>query len=174
MIYHQLDIHQINDENNNNHVNQNSIAIHIPSNHSNELLNNPDMKQTFYQTLKESYPWIILISLIYFFWFIFIAGISIVQILIYLALLFLYLLSDRTRRFALAISIYLTYLLLYDSLHLVPNYTISNIHIQDIYLIEKKIFGIYKQGHLVTLNEYFQQNHTPVLDVLTGLCYLNW
>jgi hypothetical protein len=173
-----LAIHKINDENNNNKqsndINQNSVHIHMPTNHSNELLINTDTKQTFFLTLKDNFLWIIFVSLIYFLWFIFIAGISIVHIMIYFALLFLYLISDRTRRFALAILIYLTYLLVYDALHLVPNYTVSNIHIQDIYLIEKKIFGIYRQGHLLTLNEYFQQNHIPLLDVLTGLCYLNW
>jgi len=178
LIYHQLDIHTVNDENNNNknsnNTNQNSILIHIPTNYSNDLQLNSDIKQTFFISLKDNFLWIILISLIYFLWFILIAGISIVHIIIYSALLLLYLISDRTRRFALAILIYLTYLLLYDALHLVPNYTISNIHIQDVYSIEKKFFGIYQKGHLLTLNEYFQQNHIPALDIFSGLCYLNW
>jgi len=178
LIYHQLDIHTINDENNNNKnsndTNQNSIIVNIPNNHSNDLLLNSDPKQTFLISLKDNFLWIILISLIYFLWFILIAGISIVHILIYLTLLLLYLISDRTRRFSLAALIYLTYLLIYDALHLVPNYTISNIHIEDIYLIEKKFFGIYRKGHLITLNEYFQQNHMPLLDIFSGLCYLNW
>jgi len=179
LIYHQLDIHTVNDENNNNNknsnnTNQNSILIHIPTNYSNDLQLNSDIKQTFFISLKDNFLWIILISLIYFLWFILIAGISIVHIIIYSALLLLYLISDRTRRFALAILIYLTYLLLYDALHLVPNYTISNIHIRDVYSIEKKFFGIYQKGHLLTLNEYFQQNHIPALDIFSGLCYLNW
>ncbi|CAF0820448.1 unnamed protein product [Adineta steineri] len=170
LIYHQLDIQTINDENNND-TNQNSVLLHMPSNHSNE---SPDNKYSFLLFFKENFISIILISLIYFSWFIFIAGISIVHILIYSVLFFLCSLSDRTRRFALAILIYLTYLLLYDALHLIPNYTVSNIHIQDIYLIEKKFFGINKNGHMITLNEYFRQNHIPLLDILTGICYLHW
>ncbi|CAF4473876.1 unnamed protein product, partial [Rotaria magnacalcarata] len=177
LIYHQLDIHRINDENSNeknNNMTNNSILIDIPGNYSNDLLIDADNnKHSNFLTLKESFIWIILASLLYFIWFIFIAGISIVHILIYLALLISYILSERTRRFALAILIYLTYLLLYDALRLIPNYTVSTIHIEDIYLIEKKLFGIVKNGHMMTLNEYFQQNHIPLLDVFTGLCYLN-
>lgn len=176
LIYHQLDIHRINDENNNekNNINQNSILIDIPTNYSNDLLINTDNKYSNFLSFKENFIWIILASSIYFLWFIFIAGISIVHILIYLALLTFYILSERTRRFALATLIYLTYLLLYDALRLVPNYTVSNIHIEDIYSVEKRLFGIVKNGHMMTLNEYFQQNHIPLLDVFTGLCYLNW
>ena len=176
-IYHQLDIHTINDENNNktsNDTNQNSTLINIPTNYSNELSVNTENKSSYSLSLKENFLWIIFVTFIYFLWFIFIAGISIVHVLIYSALLLLYLISDRTRRFALAILIYLTYLLLYDTLHLIPNYTVSNIHIEDIYLIEKRMFGIYKNGHMMTLNEYFQQYHIPFLDIFTGLCYLNW
>jgi len=175
LIYHQLDIDSINDENNNersNDTNQNSVLIHIPTNH--ELLTNSDNKYSFISFFKENLIWIILISLIYFLWFICVAGISIVHIIIYFVLFFLLSISDRTRRFALAILIYFTYLLFYDTLHLVPNYTVSNIHIQDIYLIEKKFFGIRKNGHIITLNEYFQQNHIALLDIFTGICYLNW
>ncbi|CAF2632481.1 unnamed protein product [Rotaria sp. Silwood2] len=176
-IYHQLDIHRINDENNNdtnNATNQNSILINIDPDYSNRLLIPHVEKYSIFLILKENILWIILASLLYFLWFIFIAGISIVHILIYLILLIFFIISERTRRFALAALIYLTYLLLYDALHLVPNYTVSNIHIEDIYLIEKKIFGIVKNGHMMTLNEYFQENHIPLLDVFTGLCYLNW
>ncbi|CAF3702500.1 unnamed protein product [Rotaria sp. Silwood1] len=176
-IYHQLDIHRINDENNNekiNDINQNSIIINIPTNYSNDILINTDNKYTNFFILKEYIHWIILASFIYFLWFIFIAGISIVHILIYLILIIFLIISERTRRFALAVLIYLTYLLLYDALRLIPNYTVSNIHIEDIYLIEKKIFGIIKNGHMMTLNEYFQENHIAFLDIFTGICYLNW
>ncbi|UJR15228.1 hypothetical protein I4U23_002184 [Adineta vaga] len=169
-IYHQLDFQTRNDENNND-TNSNSIILHFSPTSSNDLLINTDNKLSF---IKDNLILIIFVSSIYFLWFIFIAGISIVHVLIYLALFFLCSLSDRTRRFALAILIYLTYLLFYDALHLVPNYTISNIHIKDIYLMEKKFFGIYYNGHTITLNEYFQQNHIPLLDVFTGICYLNW
>ncbi|CAF1056379.1 unnamed protein product [Adineta steineri] len=173
-IYHQLNIHTINDENNNNktlnETNQNSVIINIPPETSSQSNDDTDK---FIFTF-EHFLWILILTLCYFTWFIFIAGISIIHIVLYSIIIFLYFLSDRTRRFALAILVYLTYLLLYDALHLVPNYTVSKVHILDVYLIEKKFFGIYKNGHLMTLNEYFRLNHIPILDIISGLCYLSW
>jgi len=177
-IYHEL-IQLGNDDNNNNKTknenNQNSVIINLPSlsnSQLNEYLINDDNEKSIFT--REHFLWIIFATICYFTWFIFIAGISIIHFLLYFLLLSLYFLSDRTRRFALAILIYLTYLLLYDALHLIPNYTISKVHIRDVYLAEKRFFGIYKNGHLMTLNEYFRSNHIPVLDLFSGLFYLNW
>ncbi|CAF1060057.1 unnamed protein product [Adineta ricciae] len=169
-IYHQLDLQARNDENNND-TNSNPLVLQLSPPSSNDFLIHSDNRLLF---LKDNLILLVFVSSIYFLWFIFIAGISIVHVLIYIALFVSLFLSERTRRFALAILIYLTYLLLYDALHLVPNYTVSNIHIKDVYLMEKKLFGIYSNGKIITLNEYFQQNHIPLLDVFTGICYLNW
>jgi hypothetical protein len=169
-IYHQLNIHTVNDENNNqtkDEPNQNAVSIDIPS---------PIPSQSIEKSIftQEHFIWLFLITVIYFSWFILIAGITTVHIVLYSILMILYLISDRTRRFALALLIYFTYLILYDTLHLVPNYSISKVHIRDVYLVEKRFFGIFKNGHLMTLNEYFKLNHIPFLDVFTGFCYLCW
>ena len=124
--------------------------------------------------LKDNLSIIFFVSLIYFAWFTLIAGLSWIHGLIYIFLLGSYLLCDRTRRFMFAVLIYLAYLFFYDTLHLVPNYSISPVHIQDIYLLEKNFFGVYANQQLMTWNEYFQKNHVPFLDLLTGFCYLNW
>jgi hypothetical protein len=172
----QLNIHTINDENNNhqieNKINSNSIIIDLPLSQSDECLIK-DTTDKFILT-TEHYLWIFLLTILYFTWFIFIAGISIIHIIIYLIIISLYLISERTRRFALAILIYLSYLLVYDALHVIPNYTVSKVHIEDIYLLEKRTFGIISNGQLMTLNEYFKLHHKPLLDILTGICYLNW
>lgn len=170
-IYHELSVHQTEDEQSNQHA----IFLPLSAEYPHDLLiNTHDKNRPSSFSRKENLLWILWATVLYFLWFIFIAGISVVHVLIYASLLFLYVLSDRTRRFALAILIYLAYLLLYDALRLVPNYTVSKVHIRDIYLIEKKVFGIYVNGDSMTLNEYFQQHHIPFLDVLSGLCYLNW
>ncbi|CAF3069862.1 unnamed protein product [Rotaria sp. Silwood2] len=183
-IYHQLNIHTTNDENNNqtkNENKQNSVIIDLlplTSLESNESLINDDADDNYnknnYIFTTEHLIWLFILTIIYFTWFIFIAGISILHIIIYLVLISLYLLSDRTRRFTLAIIIYFTYLFLYDALHLIPNYTVSQVHISDVYLVEKKFFGIFINGHMMTLNEFFKLHHIPLLDILTGICYLNW
>ena len=170
-----------NDENNNQNstttddLNGKSTLIDLSSSSSSpsdECPSNETNDKYLFTT--EHYFYIFLFTILYFTWFIFIAEISVLHLLIYLILITLYFLSTRTRRFALAILIYLSYLFLYDALHLVPNYTISQVHIEDVYLLEKKIFGIVSQGQLLTLNEYFKLNHQPLLDILTGICYLNW
>ncbi|CAF4235158.1 unnamed protein product [Rotaria sp. Silwood2] len=183
-IYHQLNIHTTNDENNNqtkNENKQNSVIIDLlplTSSESNGSLINDDGDDNYnknnYIFTTEHLIWLFILTIIYFTWFIFIAGISILHIIIYLVLISLYLLSDRTRRFTLAIIIYFTYLFLYDALHLIPNYTVSQVHISDVYLVEKKFFGIFINGHMMTLNEFFKLHHIPLLDILTGICYLNW
>ncbi|CAF3310358.1 unnamed protein product [Rotaria socialis] len=180
-IYHQLNIHPTNDENNNQtkrEVNQNSVTIDLfpssPSQSKESLVGDDDLNKTKYILTAEHFIWIFILTIFYFTWFMFIAGISIIPIIIYLVLMTLYLLSDRTRRFALAIIIYFTYLFLYDALHLIPNYTVSQVHIRDVYSIEKKLFGVFHNGHLMTLNEYFKLHHVPLLDIFSGLCYLSW
>ena len=165
-----------NDENNNheieNKINSNSIIIDLPSSQSDECTNKDTTERFIFTT--EHYLWIFMLTILYFTWFIFIAGISIIHLILYLVIISLYFLSERTRRFALAILIYLSYLLLYDALHVIPNYTVSKVHIEDIYLLEKKFFGIVSNGQLMTLNEYFKIHHKPLLDIFTGICYLNW
>ena len=168
-----------NDENNNNQaiptttdeLNSKSMILDLSS-PIDDCSNNDTNEDHIFTT--EHYFSIFFFTILYFTWFIFIAGISIVHLIIYLILIMLYFLSTRTRRFALATLIYLSFLFLYDSLHLIPNYTISQVHIEDVYLLEKKIFGVVSQGQILTLNEYFKIHHQPLLDIFTGICYLNW
>lgn len=126
------------------------------------------------RSFQENSFAITLSTLIYFSWFLFVAGLAPIHLLVYFLLLSCYLLSDRTRRFMFAVLIYLAYLLVYDALRLLPNYTVSEVHIRDVYLFEKRLFGVYFEEQLLTWNEYFQRNHVPILDVFTGVCYLNW
>lgn len=163
-LYHQL--------NPNENSNSNSTLIDLPST-TNQIDDTIDFNDKYIFT-TEHFLWIFLVTFLYFTWFIFIAGIGLIHIIIYLIMIILYLISDRTRRLTLAILIYLSYLLFYDALHVMPNYTVSKVHIEDIYRIEKKFFGIVSQGQLMTLNEYFKINHKPFLDIFTGICYLNW
>ncbi|CAF0918171.1 unnamed protein product [Didymodactylos carnosus] len=128
----------------------------------------------FQRFVKEHAIWIPVLSIFYFTWFIFVVGIMVLHIIVYFVTIILYFFNDKTRRFVLALFIYLIYVLVYDSMRVVPNYLISNIHTEDVYNIEKKLFGIYSNKRLVTFNEYFYNHHIGVLDVLTGVLYLNW
>ena len=81
---------------------------------------------------------------------------------------------EKSRRFILGFSIFIIFWIVYDSMRIVPNYTVSTPHIKEPYDLEKKLFGIFLNGQLLTPNEYFTQENTKFLDFLAGFFYLNW
>lgn len=114
-------------------------------------------------------------SLVYFAWFYFLVGFRPEHAGLYVAVVGLYVANDTTRRFILAFGAFLIYWVVYDSLRIAPNYTVNPIHVAEPYLLEKAWFGIAgPDGQRITLNEYFAQHTTALLDVLSGLFYLNW
>jgi len=86
----------------------------------------------------------------------------------------LYFLSHTTRRFILAFSIFIVYWIIFDYMKAFPNYRYNDVHIQDIYNWEKSWFGLDWNNTVVTPNEFFAQNHSTVLDILSGIFYLCW
>jgi len=83
-------------------------------------------------------------------------------------------LSDFTRRFILGFSIFVVYWILFDYMKAFPNYQFNSVHIEDLYDLEKRVFGINFHGLILTPNEYWQAYSNPYLDVLSGLFYLMW
>ncbi len=86
----------------------------------------------------------------------------------------LFYLSDKTRRFALAYSVFIIFWILYDAMRAVPNYTVNTAHIKEPYEIEKTLFGINDAGKILTPNEYFARHSRKILDFLSGFFYINW
>ncbi len=86
----------------------------------------------------------------------------------------LFYLSDKTRRFALAYSVFIIFWILYDAMRAVPNYTVNTAHIKEPYDIEKYLFGINDGGKILTPNEYFSHHSRKILDFLSGFFYINW
>jgi len=71
---------------------------------------------------------------------------------------------EKSRRFILGFSVFIIFWIVYDSMRIVPNYTISKPHIKELYEFEKNLFGISFNGHLLTPNEYFTQINTKFFD----------
>jgi len=82
--------------------------------------------------------------------------------------------SNKTRRLAMAYSIFIIFWVLYDAMRAVPNYTVNTAHIQEPYELEKKWFGIQDLGQILTPNEYFAAHTHKILDFLSGFFYINW
>jgi membrane-associated phospholipid phosphatase len=85
-----------------------------------------------------------------------------------------YLLNGIWRRFILAFAIYIVYWIIFDSMKLFPNYRFTEVNIENLYDLEKSIFGFLYSGKIVTPNEYFVLNHNTFLDVLSAFFYLSW
>jgi hypothetical protein len=86
----------------------------------------------------------------------------------------LFYLTPVTRKFILGFSIFIVYWIIFDYMKAFPNYNYNPVHIAGLYNFEKSLFGIHYQGKIITANEYWQVNHRPVIDVITGLFYLCW
>jgi membrane-associated phospholipid phosphatase len=91
-----------------------------------------------------------------------------------LAYNFFFLLSDTTRKFVAAFSIFIVFGIVYDLMKAFPNYMVNTIDVLKVYGLEKNLFGIHSNGSILTPNEYFAINHKTFLDLLSGFFYINW
>ncbi len=116
----------------------------------------------------------ILLVLIYIIWTTIIGGVRNEHYFLVVLWLGAFYAHEKSRRFIKAFSVFIIYWIVYDSMRIIPNYEVSNVHIREPYDIEKLLFGIFQNNVLLTPNEYFAIYHTRFLDVLTGLFYINW
>ena len=79
----------------------------------------------------------------------------------------LYFANWNTRNFILGFSIFIIYWIIFDYMKAFPNYKFSPVHIEDLYNWEKSWFGINWNNRIVTPNEYFAQNTSSILDLIT-------
>ena len=96
---------------------------------------------------------------------------------LYLVLLFntLFYLSSPTRRFILGFTVFIVFWVLFDSMKLFPNYRYNPVHIESLYHLEKKLFGIKTAtGAILTPNEFCYIHRQTILDILAGCFYLCW
>jgi membrane-associated phospholipid phosphatase len=87
---------------------------------------------------------------------------------------FLYFAHPLSRKFVTGFSIFILYWVIYDYMRAWPNYWFNLVHIQDLYTIEKTLFGIKSGTNILTPNEFWQQHSTTFLDILSGIFYLSW
>jgi len=94
---------------------------------------------------------------------------------LYLIVVYVLLLCFKaTRRIALALLPWLVFACSYDFMRLVPNYTVNEIDLRDLYESEKQLFGIASSEGKITLCEFFASHHCAAADILAGLFYLCW
>jgi hypothetical protein len=86
----------------------------------------------------------------------------------------LYYASGITRKFITGFSIFIVFWIIFDYMKAFPNYMFRDVHIGQLYLAEKRLFGITTTTGIITPNEFFQQHHSIAGDFLSGLFYLCW
>ena len=101
-------------------------------------------------------------------------GFKIDQLVITLLFNLCYFLTQTTRRFIIGFSIFIIFWIIFDFMKGFPNYEFTEVNIKNLYLLEKRFFGIDVAGEIVTLNEYYYANRSVVLSFLTGAFYLSW
>jgi len=85
-----------------------------------------------------------------------------------------YFISWPTRKFIIAFSVFIVYWIIFDYMKAFPNYQYNTVHIENLYLAEKKLFGFYFNGTIITPNEYWLTHGNTFLDILAGVFYLTW
>lgn len=78
--------------------------------------------------------------------------------------------SEKSRSWVKLSAVWSIYWIIYDSLRVVPNYTVNAVHIRDLYDFDKKWFGISGQ----TLNEWCAAHVFWPFDLAAGLFYISW
>jgi len=85
-----------------------------------------------------------------------------------------YFISRPTRKFIIGFSVFIVYWVVFDYMKAFPNYHYTAVHIKNLYLTEKKLFGFNFNGTVITPNEYWLTHGNTFLDILTGIFYLTW
>jgi len=95
---------------------------------------------------------------------------------IFLVLLFngFFYLSGRTRRFILGFTVFIVFWVLFDSMKAFPNYRYNTVHIESIYRLEKRLFGVGVGEERLTPNEFWLVHQQTFLDIISGIFYLCW
>lgn len=82
--------------------------------------------------------------------------------------------NQKTQSFLKQLWPFLLTAILYDSMRFYLFNLRLGIHIEDLYLLEKKIFGISYKGLVLTPNEFLNYFTNPFLDIITGISYVTF
>lgn len=116
----------------------------------------------------------LLVSSLYLLVSFFLIGFKTDQLLLLFIFNSLYFASRTTRRFITGFSVFIVYWIIFDYMKAFPNYRYNSVHIASLYHLEKDLFGVSWKNAMVTPNEFFAQNHTTFLDIISGIFYLCW
>ncbi len=83
-------------------------------------------------------------------------------------------LHRRTHHLVFILSAFILFWISYDFMRLYPNYLVNDVHVEDLYMMEVKWFGVYNHGSKEILSEWFASRKYVMLTVIAGISYLLW
>ncbi|MCW3089613.1 MAG: PA-phosphatase [Ferruginibacter sp.] len=116
----------------------------------------------------------LVVSIIYLVISFFLIGFKTDQLVLASIFNFAFFLSPVARKFIIGFSIFIVYWILFDYMKAFPNYAFNTVRIQELYDAEKALFGFSFHGSRITPNEFWLQNGTTWLDIISGIFYLCW
>jgi len=114
------------------------------------------------------------VMFVYTLWLVFFVGFRSDHYGIIIGLFIMFFGSEKTHKIICGVFCFLLFAAMYDSLRVLPGYSLMPVHIEDLYNLEKSWFGIDSSEGRLTPNEYFAQHLNTVLDFVTGISYLSW
>lgn len=96
------------------------------------------------------------------------------QVFISALFFLLYTIGKGARRFLLVFLPFIVFWVLFDYMKAIPNFKYAQVHVEDLYILEKKWFGIGSGDARQTLNEFWRSRTHTFLDVMSGFFYLCW
>jgi len=127
------------------------------------------------KTINKKTLWILAVTSIFYLFIVWLlVGLKPENIIIVCCYNFFFLLSDVTRKFVTAFSIFIVFGIIYDLMKAYPNYLVNSVDVIPVYHLEKMLFGIHEKGLILTPNEFCAINHTTFFDIISGFFYINW
>jgi len=118
--------------------------------------------------------WVSFFSLLYLALSVALIGFKTDQLFLVFLFNLMYYISFITRRFILGFLIFIVFWIIFDFMKIIPNYTVNDIHIKDLYLRERNWFGMIDGNLVLTPNEFADKYSLVSLDIISGFFYLNW
>lgn len=86
----------------------------------------------------------------------------------------LFFFNKETRKLIVALIPFIVFGISYDWMRVYPNYMVNPIDVEDIYNLEKALFGINFDGQRLIPSEFFTLHNHAIADFLAGIFYLGW
>ena len=84
------------------------------------------------------------------------------------------LLHKYSFQIVLALAGFIGFISMYDAMTFLPNYAVNPIHLEDLYDLELKYFGVMMDGRCVSLCEWFEPRMSDFQSFIYGFSYLLW